>query len=87
MRTLDEETKAWLAIRKEAAKTIDPATAEVTWWHRQVIDPYGIFTELPEDAECVGRSYFARAPDSEVWVSFSDLPSRSWMNCGGGSGG
>ena len=42
MRTLDEDTKAWLAIRKEAAKTIDPATAEVTWWHRQVVDPYGI---------------------------------------------
>jgi hypothetical protein len=60
------------AIRKEAGLRIDPATAKVTWWFAQVVDPYGIYPYDPE-ADCVGRE-FARAPDSDVWVNFSDLP-------------
>lgn len=69
---LDEETKAWLAIRKEVAKAIDPATAEFDWEYGNVVDPYRIY---PRDgSECIGRNHFARAPGSDVWVSFDDLP-------------
>lgn len=28
---------------------------------------------LPE-LESIGREYFARAPESKIWVSFGDLP-------------
>ena len=64
----------WLAIRKEAGTKIDPATAEVTWWFAKTGDPYSVY-EFGEDEEyCVGREYFARSPDSDVWVSFQDLP-------------
>src|SRR3954468_12479232 len=38
----DEKTKAWLAIRKEAAKAIDPATAEVHYVYGDISDPYGV---------------------------------------------
>ena len=66
-------TEEWLAIRKEAGLRIDPATAHVTWRFAQVVDPYGIYPYDPE-ADCVGREYFARSPDSDVWVNFGDLP-------------
>ena len=77
---MNEELRNWLAVRKEEAKRIDAATAEVDWNYTQVLDPYGIDHELPEvyrltdECDCVGRSYFARAPGSDVWVSFVDLP-------------
>jgi hypothetical protein len=45
--------------------------------------PIGVHELRPEE-ECIGRLYFARAPDSDVWVSFDDLaePSRNalWEN-------
>jgi hypothetical protein len=66
-------TEEWLAIRKEAGLRIDPATAKVTWWFAQVVDPYGIYPYDPK-ADCVGRQYFACSPESDVWVSFHDLP-------------
>ena len=66
-------TEEWRAIRKEAGLRIDPATAKVTWWFAQVVDPYGIYPYYPE-ADCVGREYFARSPESDVWVNFGDLP-------------
>jgi hypothetical protein len=37
------------------------------------IDPYGVL-EIEEDGRCIGRSYFARAPENHIWVSFHDLP-------------
>src|SRR3954447_7456002 len=70
---LDEKTKAWLAIRKEAARSINPATAEIFWTYGQVMDPYRI-KQLSAEYDCVGRNYFARAPGSDVWVAFDDLP-------------
>ena len=72
MKTLDEETKAWLAIRKDAAKAIDPATAEIRWQYGEIDDPFGL--GAAEEWSCIGRNYFARAPGSDVWVSFGDLP-------------
>jgi hypothetical protein len=64
----------WLAIRKEAALKIDPETAEVDWTYAQTLDPYGIQPDLPEECQQVGRTYFARSPDSDVWVKSGDLP-------------
>lgn len=74
MTTVENKEQAeWLAIRKEAGLRIDPATAHVTWRFAQVVDPYGIYPYDPE-ADCVGREYFARSPESDVWVNFGDLP-------------
>jgi hypothetical protein len=43
------------------------------------VDPYGVLDkwELPEEFDCVGREYFARAPGSDVWVWFGDLPEQT----------
>jgi hypothetical protein len=68
--TVDE----WLAARKEEALKINPATAEVDWNWGQILDPYNTDRDLPPECRCVGRLYFARAPDSEIRVSFYDLP-------------
>jgi hypothetical protein len=63
----------WLAIRKEAAVKIDPETAEVFWEYGSVSDPYGLY-DLTDEEDNIGRNYFARSPQSEVWVEFHDLP-------------
>ena len=68
----DMTVEQWLAIRKEAARQIDPETAEVRWRYVRIRDPYGV-DPLPEDDK-IGRGYFARSPGSDVWVSFYDLP-------------
>ena len=64
----------WLANRKEAGLKIDPETAEVCWDYADTIDPYGVDRDLPEELQQIGREYFARSPNSDVWVSFRDLP-------------
>jgi hypothetical protein len=72
----------WLQIRKEGGKKIDAETAEVTWIYGLTVDPYGVIPDLPEELRQVGREEFARAPGSDIWVHFSDLPdetrSRLW---------
>jgi hypothetical protein len=70
------EIERWLAIRKEEALKMDPNTAEVDWSYAKTLDPYGVLDEweLPEEFHQVGREYFARAPGSDVWVQFGDLP-------------
>jgi len=70
------EVEQWLAIRKEAGLKIDPETAEVDWGYGLTLDPYGVRDEweLPEEFHQVGREYWARAPGSDVWVHFGDLP-------------
>jgi hypothetical protein len=68
------DVNEWLAIRKEAGASIDPERAEVCWSYAQVIDPYGVLPEIPDEAWCVGREYFARATGSDVWVNFADIP-------------
>jgi len=87
MMPLDKETEAWLAIRKEAAKAINPATAVVFWVNGQVGDPYGIMPDIPDEARRIGPTYFARAPGSDMWVSFHDLPAsvvdELWRRLGG----
>src|SRR4051812_12192426 len=73
MTTVNEDIEMWVAIREEAAKSINPATAKVIWQYGQIVNPYGLEPN-PDDADCIGRNYFARAPGSDVWVSFHDLP-------------
>ena len=68
------KVEQWLAIRKEAGSKIDPETAEVTYSYEQTLDPYGVYPDLPEECYQVGREYFARSPDSDIWVWFGDLP-------------
>jgi hypothetical protein len=72
--TFSPETEAWLAERKREALLIDLATAEVDWSYGQTLDPYGVIPDLPEELQQVGREYFARRPDSDIWVHFGDLP-------------
>jgi hypothetical protein len=66
------DAAAWLAICKEEGQKIDPETAEVTWWWANELDPYGIHPDIEEDS--INRVCFARRPDGDVWVCFSDLP-------------
>jgi hypothetical protein len=66
------DVEASLAVRTEAAKDIDPQTAEVTWWIAATHDPYGLYYDLPY--KDVGKLFFACAPGSDIWVSFQDLP-------------
>jgi hypothetical protein len=68
------DIEQWLASRKEAGLKIDPETAEVCWEYGQVMDPYGVYSGLPEEFQQVGRQYFARSPGSDTWVHFRDLP-------------
>jgi hypothetical protein len=65
--------RQWLAARKQEGVKIDPETAQLCWEHGQVGDPYGLYG-LTYEEDCIGRNYFARSPDSEVWVEFGDLP-------------
>ena len=68
-------TEQLAAMRKEAGLRIDPQTAEVTWTFAYVpFDPYSDGLLVPEEYKQVGRAYFARSPESDVWVWFGDLP-------------
>ena len=64
----------WFALLKIAGQQIDPDTAEVFWTYGLTLDPYGVYPDLPEEYRQVGRENFARAPGTEVWVNFHDLP-------------
>jgi hypothetical protein len=67
--------KAFKALLRVAGQQIDPETAEVEWTHIHLIDPYCVFPlDIVEKHWCVGRGYFARAPGSDVWIEFEDLP-------------
>ena len=68
------EIKKWLKIRKEEGLKIDPDTAEMTSERTQVLDPYCVYRDLPEECQQTGRTYFARSPGSDIWVEFGDLP-------------
>jgi hypothetical protein len=72
--TKELTVEEWLAIREEEGLRIDPATAKVDWNWAQVLDPYGVYPNLPEECDCVGRVYFARRPGGKIWVEFGDLP-------------
>jgi hypothetical protein len=60
--------------RREAGRKIDPATALVTVAYRYLLDPYDDGYFIPLEARCMGAVEFARAPDSDEWIAFADLP-------------
>jgi|SRR5271165_806786 len=68
------EIQKWLEIRKQEGQRIDPDNAEVMWCYAQTLDPYDIVANFPEEFYQVGRAYFARAPGSDIWVWFGDIP-------------
>ena len=72
-----KEVEQFLAARRQAGSLIDPATADVYWEWAQMLDPYGVLN-LPDECQCVGRLYFAKSPDSDIWVSQHDLPRETW---------
>jgi hypothetical protein len=73
--TVDEENvEQWRAVRKDAGPRIDPDVAEVASQFAYTVDPYGVCSDLPEEARTVGREWYARCPGSDVWVLFDDLP-------------
>jgi hypothetical protein len=82
-RTVSIRAEIWHALLEIAGRQIDPETAEVCSMHRQVVDPYGVYPDLSDECDCVGRCYFARAPGSRVWIEFGDLPEATrealWM--------
>ena len=67
-------TEQWRAFRKAAGLKIDPETAEVTWEFGSGLDPYGLHDLSGEKNDYVRRNCFARAPRSDVWILFGDLP-------------
>ena len=71
----------WLAIRKEAGLKINPKTAEVEWRYAQTLDPYGVYPDLPEECQQVGREYFARSPEATYGSTFTTCRRRPAM-CG-----
>jgi len=69
----EAEVLEFYAGRERVGRQIDPMTAEVTSWWAQMLDPYGLGLDIPEEARCVGRCRFARAPGG-AWVHFEHLP-------------
>jgi hypothetical protein len=67
-----KEYKIELEGRRQIGLTIDPATAETTFWWADMNDPYDILDERHHEGQS-GREYFARNPGGE-WVHFEDLP-------------
>ena len=77
LNAIQDEHKEWLATRKQIGADLDP---ETMWTfvgiYAQVLDPYGIcsHSSFPTELDQIGREYFARASNGEIWVSFDDLP-------------
>ena len=71
----DRMTKEeFLANRKAAGRVIDVETCEIAQWCVEILDPYGVEPDLPDEMHCVGRTTFVRSAESDGWVSVYDLP-------------
>ena len=42
-------SEEYLEIRRQARLAIAPDTAEATCWYTQILDPYGLRPDLPEE--------------------------------------
>ena len=65
--------RQFLADREEAGKNIDVENCELSWHWGQTLDPYGVYTLLPEEKQ-IQRNYFVRSSKSCGWVHEDDLP-------------
>lgn len=70
-----DEYNAEIERRRQIGLTIDPATAETTFWWADVFDPYAILDPKHHGGQS-GRERFARHPgaSNDAWVDFHDLP-------------
>jgi hypothetical protein len=70
-----DEYKAEIERRRQIGLTIDPATAETTFWWADLSDPYYILDPKYHWGGS-GRERFARHPGASNcdWVDFNDLP-------------
>jgi hypothetical protein len=76
--TVKVSVKYLRALRRAVGQLIDPETADVNWWHVDLIDPYGDHEYLPPQLQCTGREHFARAPGTDVWIACGDLPEATY---------
>jgi hypothetical protein len=83
--TEEIDIEQWLAIRKEAELKIDRETAEVDWNYALTLDPYGVYPDLPEEYQQVGREYFARSRGSDIWSTLAISPRKLVTRCGDGT--
>jgi hypothetical protein len=81
-KSADRIKEEWLAIRSEAVRQINPETAEVEWEYGQILDPYGIDPELPEERRQVGRNYSLDPPEATHGFPFTIYPPLPAMPCG-----
>ena len=63
----------WLSGKRKHSRLI-PRPPKWNGGSLLLVDPYGVYSDLPEECQQVGREYFARNPGSDIWVSFQDLP-------------
>ena len=63
-----------LALRRQEGRKIDPRTAEVTVRYVNIFDPYGVCGDLLDEFAYVSKMEFARAPGTEIWIAYPDLP-------------
>jgi hypothetical protein len=76
-RARKKSVNQWLAYRKKMASRIDPKTAEIYHKYCQILDPYGVWQDMPREFYQVGKEYFARAAGTRIWIWFGDLPHRT----------
>src|SRR6516225_9150623 len=62
-----EEYRKFEQERIDAGKLIDLNTAILHWGWGEIIDVYGVLDPVEETN--IGRVYFLRAPDSDIWVN------------------
>jgi hypothetical protein len=67
-----EEYRKFEQERIDAGKLIDLNTAILDWGWGDIRDVYGVLDPVEETN--IGRVYFLRAPDSDIWVNIYDLP-------------
>jgi hypothetical protein len=68
-------TEQWLEERRQAAQAINIETAEIASSIRSTFDPYEVYRKVPSRHRYDRhQEYFFRAPDSDIWVWFGDLP-------------
>ena len=67
-----EEYRKFEQERIDAGKLIDLNTAILHWGWGEILDVYGVLDSVAQS--CIGRVYFLRAPDSDIWVNIYDLP-------------
>ena len=70
----DVATTLWLGIYRKEGLRLDPKTANILQNYRVWMDdPYGVYGI----EDCTGRADFARAPGSDLWVLWDDLPKKT----------